>query len=94
MHKIGLLFLSSNYMQTATQSRTRPEPKNGHRPPSRAANALETLTLEHVLYEIELIENAGWALAQRRGHSWYDPDGGALAEAPQIRAIRIPARCH
>ncbi len=81
-------------MQAATQSRTRSEPKNGHRPPSRAANALETLTLEHVLYEIELIENAGWALAQRRGHSWYDPDGGALAEAPQIRAIRIPARCH
>ena len=81
-------------MRTATQSRTRSGRKNDHTPPSRAATALETLTLEHVLYEIELTESADWALAQRRGHSWYDPDGVALAEAPQIRAIRIPARRH
>ena len=60
--------------------------------PSVVAAELETLTVEQVLYEIELVHDARWVLGQRRGHSWYTEDGAHLAEASQIKAIRIPAR--
>ena len=60
--------------------------------PSKAANALASLTLEQVLYQIELVDEAQWILGQRQGRSWYTEDGVHLAEAPQIKAIRIPAR--
>ncbi len=69
-------------------TRTNPE----RRPPSTAATALETLTIEKVLYEVELTHQAQWILGQRQGHSWYNEDGSHLAEAVHIKAIRIPAR--
>jgi len=64
------------------------------RPPSVEASVLETLTVEKVLYEIELIHHSTWILGHRKGHSWYSEDGTHLAEAAQVRAIRIPARQH
>ncbi|MCY3999372.1 MAG: hypothetical protein OXF84_01000 [Bacteroidetes bacterium] len=67
---------------------------NQQRPPSMEATALETLTVEEVLYEIELIHHSKWVLGHRKGHSWYSEDGTPLAEAAQIKAIRIPARQH
>ncbi len=81
-------------MPDTTRSRHQFNRENGHPPPSRTAIALASLTVEQVLYEIELINNTQWILGQRRGHSWYNEDGGHLAEAVQIKAIRIPARRH
>ena len=76
----------------ATRFRNRFNRTNEQHPPSIAANALKTLTVEQVLYEIELVDDTNWILGQRQGHSWYKEDGSHLAEATQIKAIRIPAR--
>ncbi|MCY3487487.1 MAG: hypothetical protein OXH34_03520 [Bacteroidetes bacterium] len=81
-------------MPNATRLRNQFSRENGHHPPSRTAIALASLTVEQVLYEIELLSDTQWILGQRRGHSWYNEDGGHLAEAAQIKAIRIPARRH
>ncbi|MCY4158743.1 MAG: hypothetical protein OXE92_07080 [Bacteroidetes bacterium] len=81
-------------MPTATRFRTRFNRANEKRSPSITATALETLTVEQVLYEIELIDNMSWILGQRQGYSWYNEDGTHIAEASQIKAIRIPARRH
>jgi len=79
-------------MPTATRFHTQSNQLNEQRSPSVAATALETLTVEQVLYEIELIDDTNWILGQRQGYSWYNEDGVHLAEAAQIKAIRIPAR--
>ncbi len=79
-------------MSNRTQPRNQSRRENSGQPTSRSAIALASLTVEQVLYEVELISNTQWILGQRRGHSWYTEDGGHLAEAAQIKAIRIPAR--
>ncbi len=76
----------------AARFRNRFDRTNEQPSPSAAASELETLTVEQVLYEIELVHDARWVLGQRQGHSWYTEDGAHLAEASQIKAIRIPAR--
>ncbi len=81
-------------MPHSTGLRNRFTRENRPQPPSRTAIALASLTVEKVLYEIELLDDARWILGQRRGHSWYNEDGAHLAEATQIKAIRIPARRH
>lgn len=79
-------------MPAATRFRTRFSHLKDTQPPSVAATALETLTVEQVLYEIKMIDNPQWVLGQRRGHTWYNKDGEHLAEASEIKTIRIPAR--
>lgn len=80
------------FMPNTTPMYNRSIRKNGHRPASRPAIALATITVEQVLYEIALLNSTKWILGQRQGHSWYNEDGEHLAEAAQIKAIRIPAR--
>ncbi|MCY4170263.1 MAG: hypothetical protein OXE59_10355 [Bacteroidetes bacterium] len=79
-------------MPTAYRPHHRFYRSNQQSTPSVEATTLETLTVEKVLYEIQLIGNQDWILGQRKGHSWYSEDDIHLAEASQIMAIRIPAR--